>query len=140
MSNEYGGLHINLRADLQQFSLQLTLQLIRLTRAPLSVRHGHFPGCLESYIKPSMPSLSSNAQLFSHGRLPTAPGFWDCIEPRLRSEKPSSAALELYPLPAAKDQMRQEVAMLAMFSLQPQLRLPRACEAPEEEVNELQSD
>lgn len=85
---------------------------------------GQFTGCLESYINPSMPSLSPNTQFSSHGRPPTAPGFWDCIKPRLRSTKPSTAALELHPLPTAKDQMRQEVAMFTMFSLQPQLRLP----------------
>ena len=81
-----------------------------------------------------MPSIPSTTQRRSHGRLLTASGFWDYTEPRFRPEKPSTAALELYPLPAAKDQMRQEVPMFAMFSLQPQLRLPRACKTPEEEV------
>ena len=101
----------------------------------------HFFGCLESsYINPIMSPIPSNRHFSPHGRQSTAPSFWACIEPpHFWSEESSPASSELHPLPAAKDQMRQELPLFTMFSLQPQLRLSRACQAPQEEVGQLQS-
>ena len=97
-----------------------------------------FLGCLESYISFIMPSISPNKSSSPHGRLPTAPAFGILAEPRLWSAESNPVPPQLYPLPAAKDQMRQKAPLLAMFALQPQLRLSRACQAPEKEIGQLQ--
>ena len=97
-----------------------------------------FFGCLKSYINFTMSSILPDKPFSPHGRHPTAPAFWIPFKPPLWSTKSNPVPSQLYPLPPAKDQMRQKAPLLAMFAIQPQLCLSRACQAPKKEVGQLQ--